>query len=68
MESTKLDNRKIILVKFNENPKSSTAYIAKCVELPKSIVYGVIKRYKETLTVGKLSGGRKPRQFDKNLD
>ena len=58
MESTELDNRKILFVKFNENPKSSTAYIAKCAELPKSIAYDVIKRFKETLTVKRLSGSR----------
>ena len=56
MESTELDNQKNILAKFNENPKSSTAYTAKRVEFPKSTVYDVIKRFKEMLTVERLSG------------
>ena len=68
MKSTELDNKKN-LTKFNENPKSSTAYIAKCVELPKSNVCNVIKRFKETLTVERLSdSSRKPGSFDKNLN
>ena len=42
---------------------------AKCVELSKSAVYDVVKRFKEMLTVEKLLGsGRKPGPFDKYFD
>ena len=57
------------MAKFNENPESLFACTTKCVELPKSTLYNVIKRIKETLTVERLSGsGQKPEPFDKNLD
>lgn len=47
------ENREKILHKFNENPKASGRSIAKKLKMPKSTVADVLKRFKETLTIGR---------------
>jgi transposase len=68
MQSKEIENRKRIVAQFIENPTTSASSIAKLLKLPRSTVIGVLKRYKETLTVNRSKGGgRKPGPVDKNL-
>lgn len=54
------DNRKIIITKYLENVHKSVGLIAKELKFPKTTVYNVIKRYKQTLVVTRQPGsGRK---------
>ena len=49
-------NREKILHTFIENPTMSAFKIAKLLKFPKSTVYDVLKRYKETLSVERKPG------------
>lgn len=61
-------NRELILHKFIENPTFSASSIAKILNFPKSTVCGVIKRYKETLTIERAPQKNRRKGFaDKNL-
>lgn len=63
-----LENRKLILRTFTENPGTSGRKIAKLLKLPQTTVASVIKRYKESLTIIKTPGaGRKPGCHNKEL-
>lgn len=61
-------NRELVVHKFIENPCLSASAIAKSIKLPKSTVCGIIKRYKETLTVKRATQKNRKTGFtDKNL-
>jgi transposase-like protein len=57
MESKELENQKRIIAQFVQNSNVSALSIAKLLKLPRSTVQRVVKRYKETLTVGRAKGG-----------
>lgn len=51
-----LENRKRVLHKFIENTNASISSIAKSLKMPKTTVWAIIKRYKETSTIDRASG------------
>lgn len=53
MESKELENRKRIVAQFVENSSTSASAIAKLLKLPRSTMTGIIKRFKESLTIKK---------------
>lgn len=61
MESKELTDRKKILNKFIENPDLSGGAIAESLKMNRTTVNGVIKRYKETMSVKRKpgSGGKR---------
>lgn len=67
LQAMELENRKIILHNHHENPTWSASKLAKVLKFPKTTVYDVLKRFKETLTVdrakgtGAKKGSRNPR-------
>ena len=68
MESMEVKNQRRIVAQFVENSSTSASSIAKMLKLPRSTVCRVIKRYKETLTVGRTKGGgRKSGPADRKL-
>lgn len=68
MQSSELEVRQMIVHKMMENLDLSGSSIAKLLKLPKSTVNGVIKRFKESLTVDRARGsGKKAGPADKKL-
>lgn len=64
-----LENRRKILNKFNENPNYSGSFIAKQLNLPKTTVCAVLKRFKQTHTIARANQlHRKTGTRDKNLE
>lgn len=57
MSSKELETQKIVVHKFEENPAVSARSIAKMLKLPQTTVSGIIKRFKETKSVGRKSRG-----------
>lgn len=68
MQSNEIERRKLILYSFAQNPEASGSSIAKMLKMPKSTVNGVIKRYKDSLTIDRKPGsGGKSRVANKKL-
>lgn len=56
MSSKQLENRKLVLSKYLENPCASGRSIAKILNFPHSTVNNIISRYKETLSLERKPG------------
>lgn len=68
ISSRELENKKKVVHKFLENPNASGASIAKSLNLNQRTVRRIIKRFRDSPSVGRASGGgRKPGSADKNL-
>jgi DNA invertase Pin-like site-specific DNA recombinase len=61
MDSNQKEKREIIVAHFLENPEESISLIARKLKFPKTTVYDVIKRFRDSCTVERRRGsGRKP--------
>lgn len=68
MQSKESENRRKILHEFQKNPTRKPYHIAKELNIPKSTVYDVINRFKETLSTNRRKGGGRKKGFvDKKL-
>ena len=63
-----LENRKLILHKYNENPSWTILRIAKSLKMSHKTVGNVINRFKQTLSIERAEGsGKKPGPQGKKL-